>query len=82
MGGVNNVNVADSYSTILGGSSLLLAPSDTATYYGGETGFYGPSGDVGIGAAPGTYDNGVYLGHSANPLFIVVTPDDPSGTED
>lgn len=82
VGGVNNVNVADSYSTILGGSSLLLAPRDTATYYGGETGFYGPSGDVGIGAVPGTYDNGVYLGHSANPLFIVVTPDDPSGTED
>lgn len=82
VGGVNNVNVADSYSTILGGSGLLLEPRDTATYYGGEAGFYGPSGDVGIGAAPGTYDNGVYLGHSANPLFIMVTPDDMGGMED
>ena len=82
VGGVNNVNVADSYSTILGGSGLLLEPRDTATYYGGEVGFYGPSGDVGIGAAPGTYDNGVYLGHSANPLFIMVTPDDMGGMED
>jgi len=82
VGGVNNVNVADSYSTILGGSGLLLEPRDTATYYGGEAGFYGPAGDVGIGAAPGTYDNGVYLGHSANPLFIMVTPDDAGGMED
>lgn len=82
VGGANNVNVADSYSTILGGSGLLLEPRDTATYYGGEAGFYGPAGDVGIGAAPGTYDNGVYLGHSANPLFIMVTPDDAGGMED
>lgn len=82
VGGTDNVNVADSYSTILGGSGLLLEPRDTATYYGGEAGFYGPSGDVGIGAAPGAYSNGVYLGNSANPLFIMVSPDDAGGMDE
>lgn len=82
VGGTDNVNVADSYSTILGGSGLLLEPRDTATYYGGEAGFYGPLGDVGIGAAPGAYSNGVYLGNSANPLFIMVSPDDAGGMDE
>ena len=82
VGGVDNVNLADSYSTILGGSGLLLEPRDTASYYGGEEGFYGPSGDVGIGSVLGTNNTGVYLGSSANPFFILVSPDDSGGTED
>ena len=82
VGGVDNVNVADSYSTILGGGGLLLEPRDTASYYGGEEGFYGPPGDVGIGSAPGSNSTGVYLGNSANPLFIMVSPDDAGGTNE
>ena len=82
VGGTDNVNVADSHSTILGGAGLLLEPRDTASYYGGEEGFYGPPGDVGIGSAPGSNSSGVYLGNSANPLFILVSPDDSGGTED
>ena len=74
--------MADSYSTILGGGGLLLEPRDTASYYGGEEGFYGPSGDVGIGSAPGSNSSGVYSGNSANPLFIMVSPDDAGGTDE
>jgi len=74
VGGTSNVNEASSYATILGGSGLHLAPRDTANYFGGQVGFYGPTGDVGIGTAPGTFGSEtprVYLGSSANPQFIL-----------
>lgn len=66
VGGRGNLNVAASHSTILGGEFLVLEPRDTATFYGGEPGFYGPRNDVGIG------NNGkVYVGNSANPSMIL-----------
>ena len=66
VGGRGNLNVAASHSTILGGEFLVLEPRDTATFYGGEPGFYGPQNDVGMG------NNGkVYVGNSANPSMIL-----------
>ena len=70
VGGRGNLNVAASHSTILGGEFLVLEPRDTATFYGGEPGFYGPANDVGIG------NNGkVYVGNSANPSMILTDED-------
>lgn len=66
VGGTGNVNVAASYSIILGGEFLVLEPRDTATFYGGEPGFYGPRNDVGIGNS-----GKVYVGNSANPSMIL-----------
>jgi hypothetical protein len=66
VGGRGNLNVAASHGVILGGDFLTLEPRDTATFYGGEPGFYGPNNDVGIGS-PGK----VYLGSSANPQFLL-----------
>ena len=66
VGGRGNLNVAASNSTILGGEFLLLEPRDTATFYGGVPGFYGPSNDVGIGNL-----NKVYIGNSATPSMIL-----------
>jgi hypothetical protein len=66
VGGRGNLNVAASHGTILGGEFLTLEPRDTATFYGGEPGFYGPSNDVGIG-----YPGKVYLGSSNNPEFLL-----------
>ena len=66
VGGRGNLNVAASHGVILGGDFLTLEPRDTATFYGGEPGFYGPVNDVGIG-----YPGKVYLGSSANPQFLL-----------
>ena len=66
VGGRGNLNVAASHGVILGGEFLTLEPRDTATFYGGEPGFYGPANDVGIG-----YPGKVYLGSSANPQFLL-----------
>ncbi len=70
VGGRGNLNVAASHSTILGGEFLVLEPRDTATFYGGEPGFYGPSNDVGIGNT-----GKVYVGNSANPSMILTDGD-------
>ena len=59
-----------SYSTILGGEFLMLEPRDTATFYGGEPGFYGPANDVGIGNS-----GKVYVGNSVNPNMILTDED-------